>query len=47
LKLKGKTDSSGNPVNSRFLSGDKLKILVYGTINGLIDLAELEEEEDD
>jgi len=40
--LSGMTDAVGNPVSSRFLSGDELKILVYGTINGLIDLAELE-----
>jgi hypothetical protein len=41
--LSGMTDAVGNPVSSRFLSGDELKILIYGTINGLIDLAELEE----
>jgi len=44
FKIKGMTDAAGNPVNSRFLSGKKLKILVYGTINGLIDFANRDEQ---
>jgi hypothetical protein len=35
----------GNPIPSRFMKGDELKILLYGTINGLIDFADRKEED--
>ncbi|HRU93390.1 MAG TPA: hypothetical protein P5268_10235, partial [Candidatus Marinimicrobia bacterium] len=45
FNLVGRTDGAGNPIPSRFMKGDELKILLYGTINGLIDFADRKEEE--
>jgi len=44
FKLTGRTDNTGNPITSRFMKGDEMKILLYGTIKGLIDIADREEE---
>ncbi|HPC35990.1 MAG TPA: hypothetical protein P5268_00250 [Candidatus Marinimicrobia bacterium] len=43
FNLVGRTDDAGNPIPSRFMKDDKLKILLYGTINGLIDFADRKE----
>jgi len=40
LNLIGRTDNSGNLSTSRFLKGDKMEMLLYGTIMGLVDLAD-------
>lgn len=45
FNLVGRTDEMGNPIPSRFMKGDELKILLYGTINGLIDFADRKEED--
>ncbi|NQU27561.1 MAG: hypothetical protein HQ528_04665 [Candidatus Marinimicrobia bacterium] len=44
VQLTGETDGEGNPVPSKFLSTDSLKILLYGALKVLVD-PEAEEED--
>ncbi|MDD5061560.1 MAG: hypothetical protein PHN44_04670 [Candidatus Marinimicrobia bacterium] len=44
FNLKGRTDNDGNPIPSRFMTGDEMKMLLYGTIKGLVDFADKDEE---
>jgi len=40
VRLKGRTDAAGNPLPSRFLRGQKLKILAFARITGLVEYAD-------